>query len=52
MRFNTLANILILPFRTWTRRSLAHLEFPVGMTYADITGNGFNDGMYFTFNLS
>ncbi len=29
---------------TWTSISLAELEFPVAMHYADITGNGYNDG--------
>ncbi|CAL1708583.1 unnamed protein product [Somion occarium] len=27
----------------WDRRQLAALEFPVSMTYADISGNGYND---------
>ncbi|KAJ3761605.1 hypothetical protein EV360DRAFT_67729 [Lentinula raphanica] len=29
--------------KDWEQVNLAQLRFPVGMTYADVTGNGFND---------
>lgn len=35
---------MIFSTSTWASVSLAKLEFPVAMHYADITGNGFNDG--------
>jgi hypothetical protein len=27
----------------WKVNEIASLDFPVGMTYADLTGNGYND---------